>query len=393
MNDQRPFSLLPFHFFLLTVAASLALLTAGSCRGESGSDGTEPAAGLIAFVSDRDGNPEIYLMDAFGGSLKNLTQSPASDTNPVWSPDGTRIAYTSWAASEGALSQCEIWVMKADGTGKKRLITIADVGAEDGGPQPVWSPDGTKIGVEWPGKETTYTYMMNTDGTGEPKRFIGWDLAWAPNGRVAAYVTERDGNFDIHLMTADGSRETRLTDDPLWEYEPTWSPDGSRIVFYAVSEDAEDTYVMAADGTGRKKIGTGWAPTWSPDGERIAYMRDGEIWVAHADGTGQRKLAQGTLFTWSPKGDQIGFLISPDEPDLHDICVVNGDGSGLTNLTKTAASDTSPAWSPDGGQIAFVSWRDGNAEIYVTNPDGTDQVNLTNNPADDTAPAWQPPIQ
>jgi dipeptidyl aminopeptidase/acylaminoacyl peptidase len=87
---------------------------------------------------------------------------------------------------------------------------------------------------------------------------------------------------------------------------------------------------------------------------------------------------------------RIAFVSSRD--GNADIYVMNADGSNQTNLTKNSADDTNPAWSPDGRQIAFVSLRDGNEEIYVMNADGSNQTNLTKNPAGDGCPVWSPTI-
>jgi TolB protein len=222
------------------------------------------------------------------------------------------------------------------------------------------------------------------------------------NGKIA-FASERDGDFEIYLMNADGSGEARLTTNPADDREPAWSPDGSTIAFARNFE----IYVMDASGSGQTQLTHNASgdefPTWSPDGSKIAFTRYGApfgaIYIMNADGSGQTPLTNnvdGNAFepAWSPVGadgsSRIAFArtqnVSPSE-----IYVMNPDGSGQTQLTNApAANDFGPDWSPDGQKIAFTSERDGNAEIYVMNADGSGQTRLTNSPAFDAYPAWSP---
>jgi dipeptidyl aminopeptidase/acylaminoacyl peptidase len=136
-------------------------------------------AGRIAYVSGRDGNPEIYVMNADGDGRTRLTNNTAYDWIPAWSPDGTRIAFVS--DRDG---NYEIYVMNADGGGRTRL----------------------------------------TNNTAEE-----WIPAWSPDGTRIAFVSDRDGNGEIYVMNADGSGVTRLTNNAADDEDPAWSPDGTRI--------------------------------------------------------------------------------------------------------------------------------------------------------------------
>ena len=219
------------------------------------------------------------------------------------------------------------------------------------------------------------------------------------NGKIA-FASERDGDFEVYLMNADGSGQTRLTNNPADDREPAWSPDGSRIAFARNFE----IYVMNADGTGQTQLthkGTGgdeW-PAWSPDGTRIAftgYGRSGDprgaVYVIHEDGSGETRVTNNPANdfdpAWSPDGSKIAFV--SDRNVFLDIYVMNTDGSGQTRLTSDPANDSDPAWSPDGSKLAFSSMRDGNSEIYVMNMDGSGQTRITNDPAADAYPAWSP---
>src|SRR4051794_33383514 len=136
--------------------------------------------GNLAFASDRDGNYEVYSSDAGGITQTNLTQNAAGDLFPVWSPDGTKIAFASFRDGGDE----EIYVMNADGTSPTRLTTSVGADAE-----PAWSPDGAKI----------------------------------------AFRSGRDGNFEIYAMNADGTNQVDVSGNAANDDRPAWSPNGARI--------------------------------------------------------------------------------------------------------------------------------------------------------------------
>ena len=221
---------------------------------------------------------------------------------------------------------------------------------------------------------------------------------WSPDGRRIAFNSNRDGNWEVYLMNADGSGVTRLTENDVVDGSPTWSPDGTRIAFDSTRDGDWDVYVMNADGSGVTRLTDNDAydlsPVWSPDGRRMAFQsqRDGnwEIYVMNADGSGVTRLtynsAQDGSPAWSPDGRRIAFSSGRD--GKREIYVM--DAAGVTRLTVRDAHDVGPAWSPDGRRIAFASERDGNLEIYVMNADGSGVTRLTYNGARDLAPAWSP---
>ena len=216
-----------------------------------------------------------------------------------------------------------------------------------------------------------------------------------------AFMANRDGNYEIYAMKADGDEPIRLTDNAWRDISPDWSPDGTRIVLGSDQNVNEQIYVMNADGTGRIRLTEGELndqfPNWSPDGRRVVFTsyRDGnsEIYVMEADGTDLTRLTHTEMSderdpVWSPDGSRIAFAIY--ENDYSEIYVMEADGTNLTRLTYTGQSNLSPVWSPDGSRIAFHSLRDGNSEIYVMKADGMDQVRLTDDGAGGFSPSWSP---
>ncbi|GMQ85787.1 MAG: hypothetical protein BMS9Abin07_1355 [Acidimicrobiia bacterium] len=279
--------------------------------------------GKIAFVSDRDGNSEIYVVDADGSDPVNLTSNPAADSAPSWSPDGRQIAFASDRDGERAI------------------------------------------------------YVMNGDGTAPTRLVPGGDPAWSPDGMSIAFTLDSD----IYAMSSDGSGATRITDaqtdpaPPLWtssvsDVFPAWSPDGSRLAFVRQFLGPTPTagvarlYVVDVDGGGAPvSLGdVAWSadpPDWSPNGLQIAIgaigtqMLQASVELVNVDGSGSTTLPIPSGFThsrqpaWSPDGARIAATAFVVNVTPIDIFVMKSDGSGTaTNITNNPASDTDPAWQP-----------------------------------------------
>jgi TolB protein len=191
-----------------------------------------PRGDKIAFVSRRDGNLEIYVMNPDGSEQQRLTRNTVRDSNPVWSPDGRRIAFE---------SNWQLWVMNADGSAQRRLTRN---GARN--LAPAWSPGGRRIAFE-----RRIGRVQSTD--------------WCSGCGTARA-------FEVHVMNADGSGQRRLTprgpdlraglDDQ--DRRPGWSPDGRRIAFISKRDGQTEVYVMNADGSGQRNLSRtrGWQERW-----------------------------------------------------------------------------------------------------------------------------------
>jgi TolB protein len=252
--------------------------------------------GKIAFESQRDGNAEIYVMNPDGSGETNLTNNPAFDTTPAWSPDGARIAFGSLRDGD-----FEIFVMNADGTNPVNLTNSPNTDL-----WPTWSPDGTKIAFHTfrdagSGLQSEI-YVMDADGSNQTNlsqnAAIDVNPQWSPDGTKIAFMRQVpfSGDAEIYVMdAATGMNQTNLTNNPAADAGASWSPDGSRIAFESSRDDAfGEVYVMNADGTGVTRItnsGGNANPAWSPDGTKIAFAtnRDGEvqIYAMNTDGSGQ----------------------------------------------------------------------------------------------------------
>jgi Tol biopolymer transport system component len=295
---------------------------------------------------------------------------------PQWSSDGSHVLFRRDVKCDFPLCPVfSIWTIKADGTDPRRLTPASrsvdcDTTTYD---EPVWSPDGGRIAyVERPSyKGRGDIYVMNADGAGKRQLTRRGDVsspAWSTDGRQIAYIKRRRQIFhseirdfgdyigDVYLMNADGAGGRRLTRrGDVWG--AALSPDGRRIALLVIltgNRYKRDIFVLdLGDGDLRRLTRTGRASSayWSPDGRRLAYsdfpVEDGadEVYVINADGTNRRNLSRHSAGddcpVWSPDGRRIAFRSGRSAGDYYGIFVTTADGTGQPH--RVATKEYSPA--------------------------------------------------
>lgn len=241
-----------------------------------------------------------------------------------------------------------------------------------------------------------HIYSIEPDGTGFTQLTTTVDLqpSWSADGKRIVFVSDRDGNAEIYAMNADGSGQTRLTNDPANDTDPSWSPDGKKIVFVSDRTAFKDqVYVMSANGSNVKQLTTGpaydFSPAWSPDGQRIAYSDGHDLLVMDNNGSNSAYVTNNALRndfpTWSPDGARIAY-----HRQGVGLYVIDADGSGDTPLV-TGGAQFAPAWSPDGSKIAYQAPTSiATDDVFTVRPDGSDVTQVTGSTGHLAGPDWQP---
>jgi Tol biopolymer transport system component len=295
-------------------------------------------AGQKAHTPRDDGepkNPATAAAPELSAPEENVFQQDIT-----WSPDGERIAFSEYAG--GDKYEAEKWAIHIVSVKTRRRRPLVE-----NAQFATWSPDGKQLAFGSQRDGNWEIYAIDADG-GAPRRLTNHEAsdrapAWSPDGDRIAFYSSRAGSSDIYVMERDGSNARRLTDDPANDYNPSWSPDGKHLVFYRETGDRKDQiYAVAADGVAERRIThderLNTFPSFLPDG-RIAFS--------------------------SMEPDRTKRLIVIDANGEHRT-VVEGLPGGFAR------------WSPDGKQIAVVGGAWPKSAIYLFEADGTFVRKLVN---------------
>lgn len=260
---------------------------------------------IVYTAVTKKGGKDIFVMDMDGENNKRLTDLKSITLSPSWSPDGSRIVFTSYTRGSP-----DLYTMSSDGKGLKQIV---------GGPgsklTPAWSPDGSRIAFSSSasGEADIYTVTANGGHTSRLTSSRGIDISptWSPDGGAMIFASDRAGGLHLYRTSASGGGDMRLTFVGYQNDMPGWSPMGDKVTFAGRDMGAFDIFIMNPDGSNiqRLTIGSGnnEHPSWSPDGRFIAFSssRGGEtaIYLMRADGSNQTKISKGNglLPEWGPR--------------------------------------------------------------------------------------------
>ncbi|MFN2588252.1 MAG: hypothetical protein ABR613_09065 [Actinomycetota bacterium] len=302
---------------LLAGATALVVISPAPTASTSEAATTSQNGGRIAFSSTRaGGDAEIFIMDADGSNLRQITDNDGDDHSPDWAPDGRRIVFVHEPPDKA----------NAD-------LHIID----------------TVTGIER--ELTSWRYWYETDP------------AWSPDGKWIAFASrhpDADGG-DVLALSVDGERCRLIAtqQENSTNVDPAWSPDGKKLVFieYYESYDLYTTRFCCNHGYKHRTVTSDgsqkWNPEWSPEGARILFSRGGALqgglYTISPDGKDLRVVFVGGPLdaragSWSPDGGAIAFYAQGGLG--YDIYRINADGTDLVRLTDHTGSDRHPDWSP-----------------------------------------------
>ncbi len=315
--------------------------------------------GRIYFVSERDGNLEVYAIDPDGGGPVRLTRNDHADYLAAPPADRATLLLVRTVDRPGGSHVEQLFLLRPSGVAPARAIGPASFRVRN----PSWLPDGRSVVFEADLHGFRDLYRLEL-GTEQLERLTktergSFEPDVDPRGRLVAFASSRDGHAQIYTMDLQSRREQRLTWSPEDDASPRWSPDGSQIAFLRSRRGITQTYLMGADGSRPRPLRTA---------------------AAERGGRSERDIA------WSPDGGHVALV--EQQPGRANVVIVRIRDGSETARTEGAWVDEQPAWSPDGRYLAFVSNREGNAELYAMRRDGGCTSRLTSSEQADWLPRW-----
>ena len=223
----------------------------------------------VAFISDRTGNKEVWMMDYDGSNQRQITRESALTLTPDWSPDGERLVYTSYRRNRP-----EMYIIHRQGGGRIRIDTKVNLNTS-----PAFAPDGRQIAFVGAVDGNTDIYVIDDDGSNLRRLTTGGSIestpAWSPTGRQIAFTSSRAGNPQIYVMDAEGTNVRRVSFDGNWNDDAVWSPDGEWLAYTSAISGRYQIRLYNLT-TGETKVlagrGSNEQPSWSPDGSALMFM-------------------------------------------------------------------------------------------------------------------------
>ncbi len=327
-------------------------------------DGVPASCQKIMFIEARSGiggDVDVVLINPDGTGKTSLLPSEFNAVNPRVSPAGNKIAFLDWIEGDVEHSFKDLYVMNSDGSDLLLLTNRNTVNIQNRALN--FSPDGSKIlFISDSSSERNDIYSVNTDGSGltnlTPDPKFNFDPVFSPDGSKIFFtqaVYDLLGEFsatELFSMNADGSNVTRLTFAQGYDiFEPKFNSDGSKLVYRSNNFNNDTSYLetISPDGSNRTQL----------------YSHSSSIY-------GQ---------SFSPDGSKIVF--TKDVSDAGEVYVIAADGSNPVNLTNDPASDGAAGFNFDGSKIVFGSDRQTEYQIFSMNADGTNVTNISGQPDDD----------
>ncbi len=349
--------LLQIMLMILIAGLALTFLTLAIGRIITGD-------GQIAFISSRDGDYKIYLIDVQRTLTQKLSDRVVLNCCISWSPDGQQISFMMRVGLNNEIFLLDI------ATGRIRRITENSGTVQN---SVEWSPDNQHILVISADGSDRGLYKIDvTNAERQPFNIhsaYGLTPHWSPDGQHIVFVMGKHGqqantaigqgnDTDIYVTDDAGEEARVLTAGDATNLQPGWSPDGTRLAYISIHEKTVQIDVIQTDGDNARQITTStkqkWGPVWSPDGKEIAFLGNEnglvEIYVVNVESGEERRLTNNKVWewdtAWSPDGRHLLYVANPE--GTFGIYLVNADDGAVRQLTPFNSSylNTNPIWRP-----------------------------------------------